>query len=175
MSTYPIEKLARALFEEAGDALFLIDPDTDQVVDANPTAERLSGWPRQELLQRSATDLFHFGSQGGGQRLPQAASTTEIFHSREGYFLRTARDGVWIPVNLTISRLHVQPKPLALFTARDLREQRQAHARLRETEAELRRVMNSVPECLWSAVLDTQGKWTFRSISPAVTRITGRP
>jgi len=33
--------LARALFEEAGDALFLFDPDTDQVLETNPMAERL--------------------------------------------------------------------------------------------------------------------------------------
>jgi len=38
--------LAQALFEEAGDALFLFDPETDQVQDINPMAERLSGFPR---------------------------------------------------------------------------------------------------------------------------------
>ena len=46
MSTYRIKGLSRALFEEAGDALFLFDPDTEQIVHVNPMAERLSGFSR---------------------------------------------------------------------------------------------------------------------------------
>src|SRR5262245_51168370 len=107
MNPYPIEGLAEALFEEAGDALFLFDPDTDQLLDVNPMAERLTGFPRQELMRLTATNLFRFGGRGGQQRLRQAAGQTGIFHSQEGFFLRAKSDGGWIPVNLTISRLHV--------------------------------------------------------------------
>ena len=39
-------ELSRALFEEAGDALFLLDPQTDQLLDVNPTAERLTSLTR---------------------------------------------------------------------------------------------------------------------------------
>ena len=38
MNTYNAEELAQALFEEGGDALFIFDPDTEQIHDANPTA-----------------------------------------------------------------------------------------------------------------------------------------
>jgi PAS domain S-box-containing protein len=126
MTPYHLEDLARALFEEAGDALFLFDPDTDQLLDVNPTAQRLCGLPRDELLRVPATSLFRREQEPG------------ILHSQEGCWLRTACADVWVPVNLTISRLHVRPKTLGLITARDVREHRDAHARLRQAEADRR-------------------------------------
>ena len=171
------KSLAQALFEEAGDALFLFDPETDQLQDVNPLAERLSGYPRAELLRFPATYLFRFGGQGkGGQdRLRQAATKTVDFHAQDGFFLRTSQDGVWVPVNLTVTRLHVHPKTLALITARDVREQHEAHARLQAMEAELRRVLTSVSDCLWSAEWPAEGPWRYRYLSPVVEALTGRP
>jgi PAS domain S-box-containing protein len=177
MNTYDIEGLAQALFQEAGDALFLSEPDTDQLLDVNPMAERLSGFPRSQLLAMPATYWFRFaGSERGSvHRLRQAARKSDVFHSQEGFFLRTHRARVWVPVNLTIARLHVRPKTLALITARDIREQRAAHARLVKTEAELRRVLDSVSDCLWSAQIDDKHQWIYRYVSTVVKKITGQP
>jgi PAS domain S-box-containing protein len=170
-------ELSRALFEEAGDALFLLDPQNDQLLDVNPTAERLTGLSRAQLVGQPATYWFRSGgSPGGTQRVRQAASRTGVFHSQEGFFLRTGADGVWVPVNLTIARLHLKPRTLALITARDIRERYEATARLQSAEAELRRVMVSISDCLWSATLSPSGSgWTYRYVSPVVERITGRP
>jgi PAS domain S-box-containing protein len=180
--------LAQALFEEAGDALFLFDPETDQLQDVNPMAERLSGYTRAELLGFPTTYLFRFGGgvreggaasglteRGGRQLLLHAANKTTFFHAQDGYVLRTIQDGVWIPVNLTITRLHIQPRTLALITARDMREQYAAHLRIQEAEAELRRVLSSASDCLWSAKwASADGRWTFDYISPVVEALTGR-
>jgi len=175
MKTDNLEGLARALFDESGDALFLFDPDTDELIDVNPLAEKLTGFPRDELLRKSATYMFRFGGKGGKKRLREAASKTGVFHSQEGYFLRTSQDGLWLPVNLTVNRLHVRPKTLALITARDVRERHEANARLQRMEAELRRVLSSVSDCLWSAEVDSRGNWTYRLVSPVIEKFTGRP
>jgi PAS domain S-box-containing protein len=167
--------LAKALFDEAGDALFLFDPETDELLDVNPLAEKLSGFPRADLLRLAATYLFRFGGKGGKKRLRDAAAKTGVFHSQEGYFLRTHEDGVWLPVNLTVTRLHVQPKTLALITARDVRERHDANERVQKMETELRRVLSSVADCLWSAEIDARGRWSYRLVSPVIEKITGRP
>jgi PAS domain S-box-containing protein len=175
--------LAQALFEEAGDALFLFDPDTDQLQDVNPMAERLSGFSRPELLGFATTYLFKFGGgntpRGTGAAaaagLHQAASRTTVFHAQDGFLLRTRQEGVWVPVNLTITRLHIQPKTMALITARDMRAAYEAHARVQRMEAELRRVLSSVSDCLWSAEWTADACWHFRYISPVVEHLTGRP
>ena len=91
----------------------------------------------------------------------QAGSRSTVFHSQEGFLLRTRKDDVWVPVNITIARLHVQPKTLALITARDVREHREALAQLKAKEAELHRVLTSVSDCLWSAEIDEAGRWAY--------------
>jgi PAS domain S-box-containing protein len=175
------EGLAQALFEESGDALFLFDPETEQLLDVNSKAQRLTGFPLRDLLRMPMTELFRFGA-AGLDRVREAASKTGTFHSQEGYFLRTVRPDVWIPINLTVARLHVKPKTLALLTARDLRERhstlaqlQEAHTRLREAEEALRLVLASSPDCLWSAELDEGGNLAYTYFSPAVEPIAGQP
>src|SRR5207253_1966462 len=86
MITENLEGLGRALFQEAGDGLFLFDPDDDQLLDVNPTAERLTGHTRDELLRRPATYWFRFaGPNGSKDRLRQAASRTGVFHAQDGF------------------------------------------------------------------------------------------
>ena len=175
MNIDTVSGLGQALFDEAGDALFLFDPDSDQLLNVNPMAEKLTGFRRPELLSQLATWCFRFSGPAGGGNLRQAGTQTRVFHSEEGYQLRTRNPDVWLPVNLTVARLHVRPKTLALITARDIRAVREAHRQVQNKEAELRRVLTSVSDCLWSAVIDRTGQWTYRYISPVVTRILGQP
>src|ERR1700730_15583429 len=152
--------LAKALFEEAGDALFLFEPQTDELLAINATAERLTKFPGADLLKMPATYWFRYGGQGGKDRLRDAAGKSGVFHSQEGYFLRTRDDGVWIPVNLTVSRLHVEPQNLALITARDMRaqheavraeitERRQAEEQLKKLNSFLDSIVENVPIMLF--------------------------
>ena len=175
LNPYHGDELSLTLFEEAGDALFLFDPESEQLLDVNPMAQRLSGYSRQDLLRMQITYLFRSEVQGGLQRLRHAYRKTGVFHSQEGFLLRHARGGVWIPVNLTITRLHTEDKTLGLVTARDVREHREMYAQLQKAEAELRSVLSSVSDGLWSAAIDSSGKFVYGYYSPVMERITGRP
>ncbi len=172
---YPGNELSVTLFEEAGDALFLFDPETEEISDVNPMAQRLSGFSRSELLHLQITYLFRSELQGGLQRLRHAYKKTGVFHSQEGFLLRHQQEEVWIPVNLTVTRLHGELKTLGLVTARDIREQREMYSQLQRMDAELRRVLSCVSDCLWSAEVDSSGRMTYRYYSPVVEQITGRP
>lgn len=175
MNAYDVAELAQTLFEEAGDALFLFDPDSEQVLDANPMAQRLSGYARQQLLRLKITYLFRSEIQGGLMRLQEAFRKTGSFHSQDGFLLRHRDDGRWLPVNLTITRLHTEPETLGLITARDMREQREGQLLLKKKEAELRRVLASVSDCLWSATVDLKDHWHLTFCSPVIETISGRP
>jgi two-component system, cell cycle sensor histidine kinase and response regulator CckA len=181
MSDFDLEELvnlremSRTLFEESSDALFLFDPETEQLLDANPMAQRLSGFTQQQLLRLTVSYLFRSEKQGGMAGLRGAFKKTGFFHSKGDYLLRHQKEHVWVPVNLSVSRIHVQPKTLGLVVARDMTEQREARWLLETKEAEHRRLMASVSDCLWSAQLDAWGGWTYRYISPVVEKITGRP
>src|SRR5690242_954525 len=130
MTSYNVAELAQTLFEEAGDALFLFDPESEQLLDVNPMAQRLTGYPRHDLLQMPVLYLFRSEAQGGLQRLRAAFRKTGLFHSEEGFLLRHRNEGVWVPVNLTLTRLHAEPRTLGLITARDVSERHRAEREL---------------------------------------------
>lgn len=151
MASASFEGLERALFEEAGDALFLFDPESDELLRVNPAAERLTQVPRGEMLRMSATYWFRLGGggRGGRERLRQSASKSGVLSTPEGYLLRTRDEGVWIPINMVISRLHVKPKTLALITAHDMRAQREAEERLKKLNVFLDSIVANVPLMLF--------------------------
>jgi two-component system, cell cycle sensor histidine kinase and response regulator CckA len=177
MIAYDQAELAHALFEESGDALFLLDPDTDKLLEVSPVAQKMTGYARGELVGTSAAALFRFESAGGMHRLKGAFTKSVVFHGQDGFLLRTKSEA-WVPVSLTVSRLHVAPKPLGLITARDDRERRSALAQARRVEAELRTVLTNAPAALWSAERapgpDVFSGWQFRYVSPLMARLAGR-
>jgi PAS domain S-box-containing protein len=146
-------ELARTLFEESGDGLFFFDPESEQVLDVNPVAQRLCGMVRKEVLSHPITYLFRSEVQGGLQRLRHAYRKTGAFHSQEGFLLRHARDGVWTPVNLTVARLHAQARTLGLITARDISERRAADKDLRRSEAKYRLLVENVKEIIYQLAI----------------------
>jgi PAS domain S-box-containing protein len=168
-------EFARALFEESGDALFLFDPDSEAVLDVNPMAQRLSGFSRRELLRHPIHYLFRAEGSGGLSPLRHAYRKTGLFHSQEGFFLRHQRDGAWVPVNVTVTRLHAAARTLGLITVRDVSERRTAQLAVQRSETELRRVLGSVSAYLWSADFDAAGRPLSRYYSSGVELVTGRP
>ncbi|HEX4613441.1 MAG TPA: PAS domain S-box protein, partial [Urbifossiella sp.] len=180
MTRYDQAAFARALFDESGDALFLVDPDTDQLVDVNPVAVRLTGFGRAELLGFPSARLFRAESSVDSQRVRGAVTETVEFHAQDGFYLRckTTPSG-WYPVTLTVSRLHLEAATIGLIVARDDRDRRAALAQARRSEAELRTVLNSSPAALWSAERapgpDPLAGWQFRYVSDLLAAIAGRP
>jgi len=130
--TLPMDELAQTLFEEAGDGLYLFDPEDGRIIDVNPMAQRLTGYARHELLTMSVKSLFTSEAAGGMVRLFRAYQSTGLFHSQEGYRLRCP--GGTIPVNLTVTRIHAKHRTLGLITARDITERREAEEALRRSE-----------------------------------------
>jgi PAS domain S-box-containing protein len=169
-----LDGLAQALFEETGDAMVFFDPETQTILDANSTTQRLSGFSIRELLHMQVHELYQSATEEDVEKMRRASRKTAIFHAGEGYFLRTVKGGR-IPVNLTMARLHLRAKTLGLITARDVRKQYEAHAQLRSMEAELQRLMALVCDCLWSAKIDKDGKCVYHYFSPVVEKLTGLP
>ncbi len=166
-------ELAQTLFEESGDALFLFEPETERVLDANPMAQRMSGYSHKELLERPVTYFFRSEMQGGLHNLRLACRKTGPFHSQEGYLLRQKADRHWVPVNLTVCRLHAEPRTLGLITVRDISDRRKAQKELEKKESELRQVLSSVSASVWSLQLDDHGRCIDGYCSPVIEEITG--
>src|SRR5207244_11746758 len=130
---------AQTHFEGIGAAACLTDPETMGLVNVNPMAERMTGTPRGELLQMPLDQLFRSDGDDGLAHLRRALHTTQTFHSQEGYFLYRRPDRVWVPVNLTLTRLHTERGQLGLVLARDVTERVRAEEALRLANATLDR------------------------------------
>jgi PAS domain-containing protein len=167
--------LARSLFEEAGDALFLCDPEIHQILDANCAAQRLTGFLLRDLLRLPVPQLFRSSSSGGMQELLRNFHSSECFRSRTGYAVRSVQTDLWVPVLVTVSRLHVQPRMLVLLTARSPNEQVPTSAEPENREKEWRRMLASGFHCSWSGEVGANQQLVYHWFSPAVEWVTGQP
>jgi signal transduction histidine kinase len=136
MNVSCIPGLAQALFEEAEDAHALLDPATELVLAANSAMRYLTGFTEQRLVGTTASFLVRSEVRGGMDLFRAAFHKTQSFHSRGGFLLRTVQEDVWVPIDLTLTRLAVQPHVLGLLTAR-LRKETVLERRVAERTAEL--------------------------------------
>ncbi len=130
------QQIDHCVFREAHDAFFVLHPENLRIVEANPAAQRLTGFRRKELVNLTLPDLFEPESDGELVPLISAAQTTSCLAASEGYLLKT-NDGRRIPAHVTVSRIHTDSEPLALVIVRDLSLQRQAEERQRQWEVRM--------------------------------------
>jgi PAS domain S-box-containing protein len=153
-----LEELAVALFEESDAALLLFDPDSERVLDVNPTTERLTGLKRAELLGILLGQVVYAHGPDSLQWLSQAArGKTPTLRREEGYWLRR-RAEPWVPISVTVSRLENSESAIGLIAAHDLGTQRELEAQLAQERDLLRVLMESVPHLIYFK--DAEGRFT---------------
>ena len=108
------EGLYQALFQHAGDAMFLIDVATMAIAAANPAAEHLSGYAQSELRGLAATSLITPVLSGSLRQYDGA--------------LRL-RDGQSLPVSIGVSEGVFDTTPFVLIIIRDIGEQQRQFER----------------------------------------------
>jgi PAS domain S-box-containing protein len=120
-----------ALFERAGDAILLADPETGLVISANARAERLFGHGAGGLRARPYFALFDDETR---RRHPALASTgdavAEAFLA-DGEAVRA--DGSSCPVDISISTLPIGGQWLFQAIVRDVSERRRIESALRRS------------------------------------------
>ena len=163
-------EIARSLFREANDAFFLFKPGSQIVLDLNPAALRLTGMEKRVACTLSLSDLFSSNGPENLQQLAKALNRTGFFHSREGYFLRRAT-GRPLPVNVSVSRIHIEPEPIGLVVARDISDARRAEEALRQAEARYNSLVESTGVVVWE--VDSEG--VILVLSAAFESTTGWP
>ncbi|AKU94381.1 sensory transduction histidine kinase [Labilithrix luteola] len=124
------EAKVRAILEAAGDGILTLD-ERGVVETANRAAERLFGWPADELVGISIERLVP--ELGSGQRLDIATVATGIAHETVG---RTP-EGAVIPVEVVLSS--VEWPRIVTAVVRDVRERQLLERQMQEANEELRR------------------------------------
>ncbi len=143
------QQLFRELANQSNDTIFVVDPPTGRVLDANDTACRALGYAREELLHRSVTD-FDCTMQDSTRwaehvRALQTAGalTLESRHRRE--------DGTTFPVEVGVRYTVLDQKEYLIAVVRDITERKRVEEELRQAHQQRERLV-LFNEALLSAI-----------------------
>ncbi len=110
-------QLARGLFQDVSDLVFVFDPRDGRLKDINPAALNRIGQGGESLVGQPFWDLFSGLDAEGEAALRQAAGQAGSSWERSGLGLRRV-EGEPIPVCVRVRTLSGPPEPIGLVLAR---------------------------------------------------------
>ena len=149
-----------AVLEASLDAIVTID-HAGRVLEFNPSAERMFGYARADVLGRDMATLIvppRLREQHrAGMEQYLATGEGKVFGQRlETTALRA--DGSEFPAEITIAKIALHGTPVFTGFVRDLTERKNAEAALQDAESRLRTVVAESPIVVFA--LDTKGVFT---------------
>ncbi len=161
------EERYRTLYKAESSAIFLVDEDTGELIDANPAAERLYGYTRKELLQMKAWELSAEPEET--KRVIRVYNTKGVAHVPLRYHKNKA--GTVFTVEISASHCRIKDRNINISTIRDITERKRAEEALRESEERHRLLFQNAPIGIMSA--DATGH--ILAVNPALLRMLGSP
>src|SRR5215471_3706536 len=148
------EREYRSLFEGANDAILILGPEDEQILEANERACQIYGLNKEKLegisLKTLTRDVVR-GEETVRQILQEETRKnfeTTHFNSR----------GEEIPLHASCSRIQYKGKAAILAIFRDISEHRRGEEALRNSQALLRSVMDCLPHSVFCK--DLSGRYT---------------
>ena len=151
----------RRIFDRSHDAILLLDPESEEILDANPAAEALYGRPRAQLIGTSTRDFSRERSDLVARVLDEGFVRFDSTHRRD--------DGAEVHLEIHATPADYNGRTAILSIARDVTEETRTRRALAESEQTYRSLVANVPVVLWTA--DAHSFGTFRS--PSVEKVTG--
>ena len=125
----------RSVLDEAGEAIFLVDPKTGQILDANDTACRWMDCSRAALLNKTEAELrIQFPLRVPEQFRAHVSDTRDSARPQLFHGDHRRHDGSRFPVEVAITRHAFEGKQCVLAIARDAKARVQIEDALREME-----------------------------------------
>lgn len=158
------ERDYRGLFENAHDAILIIDPEDETILDANPRACEMYGFSKLELVGTSLERL----SQNPGRGRDHVK---RIMNGAKDYRFETAqfrKDGSPMFLDVNASLIRYQGRRAILSVNRDITEKKRAEEALRDSEERYRQVVELSPDAI---VVHSGGKMVF--VNSAAVRLFG--
>jgi PAS domain S-box-containing protein len=157
----------RMLMDQANDAIFIGDPETGRLVDANLKAQQLVGRGLEEIVKMHQTELHP---------ADQKEKYQEIFrqHVKNGKaILRDMmvmhKDGHQIPVEISANLVEIKGRKLLQGIFHDLSERQGMESALKESEEKYRQIFEGISEGIYRSTPD--GKLLFAN--PSLIRMLG--
>lgn len=152
------------------DAFLVVDPE-GHIRWANPAAERMFGYPRDELVGGSLERLIPARARAGHAAwVRDFASGGSARPMGRGLPLSAVcKDGRELPVDVALSPLETTGGRFVLATVRDVSDRVAAAEAVVRSERRLRELLEHAPDAV--VVVDREGRYT--EVSPAASRLLG--
>lgn len=147
-----------SLLEAAPDAMIVVD-GTGKIFLANPRAESLFGYTRQELAGMEVEALVpdRYKEQHYRDRLDYSENpTVRAMGLSNRQLLAKNKDGTEIPVDIMLSPMRYRGQTSVIATIRDAKERREFEQKLATSEAMFRALYDQSPDAI--IAVDRQGR-----------------
>jgi PAS domain S-box-containing protein len=146
----------RRIIDQAGEAIFITDPNSGKFVDVNETACRWLGFPRDRLLTLGVNDLdleFALESPNGvAEHVTDTRNPSRPRMVTGGAHRR--RNGTSFPVEVAIARRTFGDREYMLVVARDVKERHHAQLVARESEDKFRSLFELSRDAIYLSARD---------------------
>ena len=161
------EQRYREIFENAKDAIYVHDLNGRYTL-ANPAAEELSGYSRDEILQLS---VFDMASPEHVDLICRSLKQKLSDHAPTTYEIEAIRkDGTRVPVEVSSRLIYRDRRPIGVQgSVRDISERRRAEEVVRASEQRFRDLVENANDIIFTC--DMLGNIT--SLNRAGERVTG--
>lgn len=159
----------QTIFDKAGDAIFIHDVDSAEIMDANQAAEHLTGFTRLQLLSMGVENISAhnqgFNFSHAMSRIRQTARGGPI---KFEWILQSVH-GRHIPAEVCLKVIHIDGQAKVLALVRDISEIKQYQYALQSKDEYFKCLLESSADGI--AILDAQAKLLYAS--PSLEKITG--
>lgn len=163
-SPLSVEKY-RSVFDAAGDAMFLSDKETGQILEANKAAVAMYGFEKSEFIQLRIADLL-----AESDKTAQALNT-ELNHAPVRYHKK--KNGIVFPVEITATYFEQFGKKVSVVNIRDISLRLENEKALLEKNKEIEQLIYITSHDFRTPLLNIKGysnelKTVFRGIKSIV-------
>jgi PAS domain S-box-containing protein len=159
------EERYRSLFENKHTAMLIIDPESADIVDANPGAISFYGWSHEELTSKKIANINTLTEDQVFQEM-ERAKTEQRQHF---YFQHRLASGEIRDVEVYSGPIKLHGKELLYSIIHDITFRKKVEEALRESEERYRTVLEANPDPV--VVYDIEGNVIY--FNPAFTRVFG--
>jgi len=170
------EERFRKIFDCSNDAIFIIDPDEDVILEANPRACQMLQYSREELLSLSISAVHP-------TEMPKLlAFTQSVFERGRGWtneLTCLTKTGETLPAEISASVIEFDARNCIVALVRDTSERKRAERFLQESEKRYRDLYEEAPNAYFSVGRDgsirrANGRAT-ELFGCALDQLIGRP
>lgn len=159
----------RQLFSADPDAIIIMDAETREIVDANPSALALYGYAHEEICGLQAVKLSAEPEKSARHIEDAVSSSISNLPSKLAYRLHKKKNGTIFPVEITYGFYTRDNRKMICLIMRDITNRRQTEEALKAEKERLRVTLQSIGDGVITT--DTEGKITL--INKIAEKLTG--